>query len=144
MGSLKPFKISFSAHVAHKSTDFWTISGRLLGPKIVQQSINIGSKRLSISDAFSDLRFQRFCIRFDVENGSPKQCFFALGSQRLTLQKLCFSIPFYKFFEVWGSRNLLKNNRGTKLAFQRVSDSVSGRFFDDFGAPKRSKNESGT
>ena len=47
-------------------------------------------------------------------------------------------------FEVWGSRNLLKNDRGTKLAFKCVSDSVSGRFFDDFGAPKRSKNESGT
>ena len=48
--------------------DFWTISGRLLGSKILPKSLKIVSGRRSISDTFSDLRFNGFLTRFGLPN----------------------------------------------------------------------------
>ena len=65
---------------------------------------------------------------------------FRLGIATPDFRKTLFFHMFLYVFEVWGSRNLLKNDRGTKLAFKCFSDSVSGRLLDDSRVPKRSKN----
>ena len=86
--------------------NFRTISGRFSDPKIVPKSIKIASGRRLNFDAFPDLRFHRFFVRFGLQNELRNRRFFDSGSQSPTLQKPCFSLGFNRFSEVRSSRNL--------------------------------------
>ena len=98
---------------------FWTISGGVLGPRIVPKSIKIAPGRRLIFDAFSDLDFHRFFVHFGLQNELQNRRFFDSGSQSPTLQKPCFSLGFNRFSEVRSSRNPWKNNRKTKFFCMR-------------------------
>ena len=68
--------------------------GGILGPQIRLKSIKIGSKRRSKLDAFSDLKFYRFWMRFCLQHGLQNRRFFASGARSWIMQKPYFSFRF--------------------------------------------------
>ena len=110
-----------------------------MGPRIGPKSIKIVPGRRLIFDAFSDLRFHRFFVRFGLQNELQNRRFFDSGSQSPTLQKPCFSLGFNRFLEVRSSRNPWKNDRKTNVFFACVSDPVLGRFLGDLGSQNSRK-----